>query len=275
MQPRPISARHCCKSRVLGMFEQQIIGDSREPKLRGFALGSVSLSLHLGVLAAFWLIWFLSHGELRLQPKRPGIFIDLSQFVRPRIAYDTGGGGDLRKLPVSRGNLPPQRTTRVFIMPITNPRAQLTIPNSMPLMDAPRLDTDQIGDPNGVLGPPSLGPGGPFGMGNHGTGGAGNDFGPRAYHPGSNGVSTPILILKVEPEYSDEARRIKLSGKVLLKIIVDAKGVPSEIRVVQPLGFGLDEKAKEAVQNWRFRPGMKGGRAVPVEAVVEVSFRLL
>jgi len=129
MQPRPISARHCCKSRVLGMFEQQIIGDSREPKLRGFALGSVSLSLHLGVLAAFWLIWFLSHGELRLQPKPPGIFIDLSQFVRPRIAYDTGGGGDLRKLPVSRGNLPPQRTTRVFIIPITNPRAQLTIPN--------------------------------------------------------------------------------------------------------------------------------------------------
>jgi len=83
------------------------------------------------------------------------------------------------------------------------------------------------------------------------------------------------LILKVEPEYSDEARRIKLSGKVLLKIIVDAKGVPSEIRVVQPLGFGLDEKAKEAVQNWRFRPGMKDGKAVPVEAVVEVSFRLL
>jgi len=79
----------------------------------------------------------------------------------------------------------------------------------------------------------------------------------------------------VEPEYSDEARKAKYSGTVLLSIVVDERGIPRDIRVVRPLGLGLDEKAIEAVRHWRFRPGMKNGRPVNVRATVEVSFRLL
>jgi periplasmic protein TonB len=61
----------------------------------------------------------------------------------------------------------------------------------------------------------------------------------------------------------------------LLSLVVDANGTPRDIHVVRQLGLGLDEKAIEAVMKWRFRPGMKGGRAVATQATVEVTFRLL
>jgi TonB family protein len=81
-------------------------------------------------------------------------------------------------------------------------------------------------------------------------------------------------VSKVEPEYSEEARQAKYSGSVLLSVVVDENGVPQNIKVVRPLGMGLDQKAIEAVMKWRFRPGMKGGKAVPVMAQIEVSFRI-
>ena len=62
---------------------------------------------------------------------------------------------------------------------------------------------------------------------------------------------------------------------VLLTVIVDENGVPRNVRVIRRLGLGLDEKAIEAVQRWRFRAGLRHGKPVPVQAVVEVSFRLL
>jgi TonB family protein len=104
--------------------------------------------------------------------------------------------------------------------------------------------------------------------------GSGGGMGGGLYKIGG-GVSAPIVLSKVEPEYSEEARKAKYQGTVVLMIVVDAHGMPRDIRVVKPLGLGLDEKAIEAVQKWRFRPAMKDGRAVNVEATVEVNFRLL
>ena len=89
------------------------------------------------------------------------------------------------------------------------------------------------------------------------------------------GVSAPALLYKVDPEYSEEARKAKWQGTVLLSLIVDESGRAVSIKVTKPLGLGLDQKAVEAVQKWRFKPGMKDGKAVPVIASVEVSFRLL
>ena len=60
-----------------------------------------------------------------------------------------------------------------------------------------------------------------------------------------------------------------------MSIVVDERGIARDIRVIRALGLGLDEKAIEAVQKWRFRPGVKDGRPVPVTAQVEVNFRLL
>ena len=88
-------------------------------------------------------------------------------------------------------------------------------------------------------------------------------------------MSQPVPILRVSPDYSDEARKARYSGSVLLTIVVDVSGRTRDIRVVRSPGMGLDEKAVEAVRNWRFKPGMKDGKPVPVIATIEVNFRLL
>ena len=104
--------------------------------------------------------------------------------------------------------------------------------------------------------------------------GSGGGFGGGVYRIGG-GVSDPVPIFKPEPEYSEEARKAKFQGAVLLAIVIDEQGRTRDIRVLRPLGLGLDEKAIEAVTKWRFRPSMKDGRPVPVMANVEVNFRLL
>jgi TonB family protein len=89
------------------------------------------------------------------------------------------------------------------------------------------------------------------------------------------GVSAPTLLYKVEPEYSEEARKAKYQGTVILYIEVDPAGKARNVRVVRSLGLGLDEKAIEAVNKWKFRPGYKDGKPVTVAATIEVNFRLL
>ena len=62
---------------------------------------------------------------------------------------------------------------------------------------------------------------------------------------------------------------------MVLRLVVDSSGRPRDLKVIRSLGLGLDEKAIEAVEKWKFRPGYKDGKPVPVEATVEVNFRLL
>jgi TonB family protein len=97
---------------------------------------------------------------------------------------------------------------------------------------------------------------------------------PGVYRIGG-GVSAPVPTLRIDPEYSEEARKAKWQGAVLLQVTVNESGVPQDIKVVRPLGMGLDQKAIEAVQQWRFKPGLKDGNPVPVSANIEVNFRLL
>jgi len=101
-----------------------------------------------------------------------------------------------------------------------------------------------------------------------------NDAQKAAASPVSNPTAAPSLVSKVEPEYTNEARKKKLSGTVLLSFIVGTDGIPRNIKVVSPLGSGLDEKAMEAVSKWRFKPGTKNGVPVPIQAQAEVSFKL-
>jgi TonB family protein len=89
------------------------------------------------------------------------------------------------------------------------------------------------------------------------------------------GIKAPQVIFKVNPEYTEEARRAKYSGTVILSVDVSPAGEPGNISVVRGLGLGLDEKAIEAVSRWRFRPGTKDGEPVTVQALVGVTFRLL
>ena len=89
------------------------------------------------------------------------------------------------------------------------------------------------------------------------------------------GVTAPALLHTVEPEYSEEARKAKYQGTVILYVEVSPDGHAVNPRVVRSLGMGLDEKAIEAVRKWKFRPGYKDGKAVTVAVTIEVNFRLM
>jgi periplasmic protein TonB len=202
-----------------------------------------------------------------------------------------GGGGDRSPLPASRGKAP-KFALRQFTPPeqvIANATPRLTMEPTLigdPSIQLPHINSDQWGDPLARLGPPSNGPGSGGGIGSGKGGGVGSGNG-GGFGPGSGGgvgggafrvgggVSAPVLLSKVEPEYSEEARKAKFQGTVLLYIEVDPSGRAVNVRVVRSLGLGLDEKAVEAVKKWKFKPGYKNGQPVTVQATIEVNFRLL
>jgi TonB family protein len=202
-----------------------------------------------------------------------------------------GGGGDRSPLPASKGRLPKQ-ALRQFTPPMAvvnnlNPKLMMEpsiiVPPDVPL---PNVNLPNYGDPLGKIGPLSNGPGSGGGIGSGSGGGVGSGKG-GGYGPGEGGgfgggvfrvgggVTAPALLYKVEPEYSEEARKAKYQGTVLLYVQVDPSGKAVNIRVLHSLGLGLDEKAMEAVKKWKFKPGVKDGKPVTVEAQIEVNFRLL
>jgi TonB family protein len=142
-----------------------------------------------------------------------------------------------------------------------------------------------FGDPKSSAVIPSNGTGGGSGIGSGEGGGVGSGngrgLGPGegmgtgggTYRPG-HGVTPPRPIYSPDPEFSEEARKAKYQGTCTLMIVVGADGKPTNIRVVNSLGMGLDEKAIETVRTWRFEPGQKDGHPVNVEMAVEVDFHL-
>ena len=88
-------------------------------------------------------------------------------------------------------------------------------------------------------------------------------------------VVQPNLEYKVDPKYSAEDRAAGIFGEVIVRLTVDPEGRVVKIIVTKSLGFGRDEKVLEAVKYWRFKPGLKDGKPVPVFATIEVNFRLL
>ena len=89
------------------------------------------------------------------------------------------------------------------------------------------------------------------------------------------GVTHPMLLSKVEPGYTEAARAAKISGTCRLKLIVTPEGKAENIEVTDGVGYGLDEKAIDAISQWTFQPATKDGAPVAVWATVEVNFRLL
>jgi TonB family protein len=86
-------------------------------------------------------------------------------------------------------------------------------------------------------------------------------------------VSAPTVIYQAEPQFTEEARKAKFSGVVLVNLVVDQEGHPQNVHIVRAVGLGLDEKAVEAVKQYRFNPAMEAGKPVPVEINIEVNFR--
>lgn len=250
--------------------------------------GAVSLAVHLAFIALLLVVFRKT--VFTPTPKDKDTTMVYMPPYKPKLppaaqkAGGGGGGGQRMPTPVSKG-APPKPSPKPFIPPaMAVPKPKLPVIPEISAQ-APQITADNYGDPLSKLSSLSGGQG-QQGLGNGKGGGLGNGNG-DGFGPGSGGgqgggafrvggeVSAPILVSKVEPEYSEEARKAKFSGAVLLSLVVGADGVPRDIHVVRQLGLGLDEKAIEAVMKWRFRPGMKGGRPVATQATVEVTFRLL
>jgi protein TonB len=116
-----------------------------------------------------------------------------------------------------------------------------------------------------------IGPGTGSGLGP----GSGGGTGGGVYHPGS-GVTTPVALNQVKPQYTSEAMRARIQGQVLVECVVQPSGACSDIQIVRSLDptFGLDNEAVKAARQWRFKPGMRLGQPVPVLVTIELTFAL-
>ena len=255
-----------------------------------------SLLAHLMVVAIIILPFFVEHMTQQAKASTKYEVVDISPYLAElqaagKKAGGGGGGGDRSPTPASKGAVP--RFAKQQLAPplavIRNPNPILQVEPT--LLGPPELKLPQMasnmpwGDPQGVLGPPSNGPGTGGGIGSgEGTGigsGKGGGLGPGegggtggGIYSVGGGVSAPIPIYKPEPAYSEEARKAKYQGTVVLWIVVDAQGNVTDSRVVRPLGLGLDEKAVETVRTWKFKPALRNMVPVPVRVIVEVTFRL-
>jgi TonB family protein len=210
-----------------------------------------------------------------------------------KVISGGGGGGDHDALPAPKGRPPKtalqQITPPAIIMRNEKPKlaveptvvappqmhlAENRAPN-LGVASAPAMPAAPPSNGTGFGGGIGSGSGGGVGVG-HGPGvgaGIGGGIGGGVYKVGG-GISAPTAVSAPDPDYTEEARRAKKQGTCVLWLIVDSAGHPRDIKVIRGLGFGLDAKALEAVQHWRFQPALKDGRPVDVQISVEVEFHL-
>jgi periplasmic protein TonB len=239
---------------------------------------SQALSLGLHVLLALLLLALSLPTSRSARTSAVPFHATPLTFFRPRRAPDSHGGGSNQTALPARHGSPPRTAHRTFIPPASSDHPQLALPITI-AFDIP-IDTPSanIGDPYSQYIAGAFGSHGHNGIGDRGCceGIGESSSGPAGLSVyRGRGVTPPQLVYKVEPEFSDEARKSKHQGVVVLTIEVDASGNVRNLRVRQSLGLGLDEKAIEAVSHWRFRPAIVDGKPVAIEATVEVNFQLL
>ena len=251
-----------------------------------------SFAGHAGFFALLIFVPFLLHMGTSTEANNKNLDvtpIDLSPYISklPAGAKKAGGGGganDHTLTPVNKGKLPKFRWTQFTppqVKPV-NPNPKLVADPSLlgpPELKVPSLNAANFGDPlaNGIS--DSLGHGNGTGIGS-GTGGGlgpgeGGGTGGGAFRAGINGVGIPECIYCPPPLYSDDARKAKYMGSVVLQVTVTSDGRAVNISIVKDPGMGLGEKAVEAVRTWRFKPAVgPSGKIVAVIVPIEVTFRL-
>jgi len=254
---------------------------------------AVSFALHVAALAVIFTSgwWMVQHGpQIRTQvASRLSDTVDYILPAAPNQSHGGGGGGTRDKLPDSRGSAPRFANEQLTPPAVTVVNESPKLPTEPTVVGPPDIKLPQLGqngDPMAaILNPPSNGTGSGGGIGIGQGGGVGVGYGPGVgpgYGGGigggvyriGGGVSAPHPIYDPDPEYSEEARKAKYQGSVMLWAVIDAEGRPRELRIARSVGMGLDEKATEAVSRWRFAPALKDGRPVAVQISIEVVFRL-
>lgn len=262
---------------------------------RSPASSAVSFVTHAVIIGLILLFTLQQWHERAVAKKAMVTPIDVSPFIPPSPLKDTmgggGGGGNHDIVEASKGKLPKMEKNPISppqILKIDHPKLavepSVMMPQQIKLPDNPNMPN--IGVPQSpqiALASQGGGSGSGFGSGSGGGIGSGNGngigpgtgggYGGGLMHPGG-GVSNPVLVYAPDPEFSDEARRAKYQGVCVVGLIVDAQGNPQRVRVVRPLGMGLDEKALEAVRQYKFKAAMYQGHPVPVEINIEVNFRI-
>jgi len=250
----------------------------------------VSLALPMAVLAGgLWLANYIAVNREQIKQQLAGAVVDISPYILSpgTTSGGGGGGGDREKMNAPKGALP--KTARDQFTPpavvVRNEAPKLPV---VPTVVAPeiKVPTAVIGDPLAALAaPPSNGTGANSGIGSGAGQGIGSGRGPGVgpgwgggagggpYRVGG-GVSAPRILYQPDPEYSEEARKAKYQGTVILWVVVGPDGRVHDVRVARSLGLGLDEKAMEAVRAWKFDPARKDGQAVAVGVNIEVNFHL-
>lgn len=251
-------------------------------KARWWQSSGASMVIHALVLGA--LVYAYTHRQQIVQTvttaneKLDFIFLD-----QPKPGPGGGGGGRPKDpapprkaeivaakppAPVSQPK-PVDVPTPPITVPIQTPTAVQTLPGTLSQIDPSVVGTGSGGGGRGT----GIGTGTGSGVG-EGTGGG---FGGGVYNIG-NGVTSPVLVREVKPNYTGDAMRAKLQGVVEMEAVVlpDGSVDPRSIKITRSLDstFGLDQQAIIAVKQWRFRPGLFKGQPVPVRVNVELTFTL-
>ncbi|RPJ55899.1 MAG: energy transducer TonB [Acidobacteria bacterium] len=209
------------------------------------------------------------------------VFTQTEQVLVLKNLAPAGGG---RPKPTQPRAVPVLPKPLPIFVPIPDPTPNDPEPiRRTEVLEIPRVVQEinadlSIGDIDAPPGPPGLdGRGGPgTGTGTAtGPGTGTGDPGTGVYPYGTPGIVDPQILVQTIPSYTDEAIKAKVQGVVLLQAIIRKNGRVDSPVVLRGLGYGLEEKAiKEIVANWRFRPAMLNGRAVDLQATIEVTFNL-
>lgn len=289
-------------------FKDHHPGNARHKDLLRFGM-AIGLFVYATLFAVMLVAWTLHarhpagadtsggltvYHLLSLQPQEPPpAKID-------KDASGGGGGGNHETTPASQGMPPPFSPVPPLIAPTTrltiNPPS-LPMPETLlgdPMQNVRRNEAIPTGLLNGIIGPPSDGPGSNRGIGTGDRGGVGPGKGPGE-GPGNNGgrdggdyapggrqnvdapskVDTlPRALNEPRPNYTEEARAHKVQGIVRARILVGSDGLVKQVRVVRGLPDGLNEEAIRAAMQMRFRPAMKSGAAVAFWMSLDVEFNL-
>lgn len=270
---------------------RDVLAHQRDRKSSFISIGTHAAVLGIILALVFW------------QPKKPIVpkvvpqhtAFNITPFMPFQVSQTAsgggGGGGDHELVMAAKGKLPKIAKTQ-FVPPseiIRNPKPKLAVEPTVVMpqnLKLPNVNMPNLGDPSTVVkGPLSNGTGNAGGIGSGKSGGVGSGSG-AGVGPGKGGgyggglykvgggVSPPIITYQPEAEFSDQARMAKFQGQCVVEIVVDTKGLPQNPRVIQPIGMGLDEKALEAVKQYRFKPAMLDGHPVPVMIDVVVDFHI-
>jgi periplasmic protein TonB len=285
---------------------ESLVAERAQLRTRKAEAGMLSLFVHFAIVGiAILLVRYQSQA---LEQKDTVVFVNNPVYLPfegdGRDGGGGGGGGKGEQAPPATGRMPDQ--TRVQMVPPDPEDPRPLIPADDLLAAAPSvqmpIDIPQdmslsIGDisapPNmsrssgpgsgGGIGTgrgtgvgsgtgPGVGPGSGGGMGGGSGGGIGSGIGPYVV---GGGVRAPIVIFQPLPAYTEEARKARAEGVVLIQAVIRKDGSVDSFKVLRGLGYGLDESAINTIATkWRFKPGTLNGTPVDVQANIEVSFRL-